>query len=246
MHGKLVFSHSRSTVFLVKRLSIALYPTRCLWSYAKSDGAPARARLLSTLFGEGEVGFTGSGNVHRLGLSLHAFVPGHDVVLAIRNVVDLVVPAGIGLSEVGSGADDDIARHLGVHVAQQRHHTWRTECEWPLFALRPRAQIVSVLLVAADRRPKHIVLHVVTILEFHRSSYLHDQKVWTEHQALLVHQRFLGGSRERLAGDCIHVNNRGFSWRYRACDCSRKSSGCESENQNGGECKTAHVTCPFL
>src|SRR5580704_2691271 len=134
-------------------------------------------------------------------------MPGDDVVLAIRNVVDLVVPAGISLGEVRGRADDDIARHLGVNVAQQWHHTRRTECEWPLFALWPCAEVVSILLVAADRRPKHIVLHVVTVLELHRSSYLHDKKVRIEDQALLVHKWFLAGSREGLAGDGVHVNN---------------------------------------
>src|SRR6516165_1519085 len=118
-------------------------------------------------------------------------MPADNVVLAIRHVFDLVVPTGIGLSGVRSGADNDVARHLRMNVAQQRHNPWSIKREWPLFALWPRPQVVSFLLVAADRGPEHVVLHVVTVLELHRCSLLHDHDMRAEHQTFLVHNWFL-------------------------------------------------------
>ena len=70
---------------------------------------------------ECKICLTCAGDIHRFRL-FRAFVPGDDVVLAIRNVVDFVVPAGVSLGEVGRGADDDVARHFRVNVAQQRHN----------------------------------------------------------------------------------------------------------------------------
>src|SRR5450631_2894286 len=137
-------------------------------------------------------------------------MPSDDVVLAIRNILDLVAPAGIGLGEVGSGADNDIARHLRVDVAKQWHYTRGIELEGLLVALGPCTEVVSVLLVAADRGPEHVVLHVVAVLEVNRRPDLNDRDVRTEHQAFLVDQRFRRGGWKCLSLNSIDVNN-GFS-----------------------------------
>src|SRR3974390_3141247 len=109
------------------------------------------------LLGKREFDFARTGGVDWLGLRLHSFMPGDDVVLAIGNVVDLEVAVGISLGKVGCRAHDDVSRHLRVHVAQQRHHTWRVELERALFALRPRPKIVRFLFVPADGWPKDVV-----------------------------------------------------------------------------------------
>jgi hypothetical protein len=52
-----------------------------------------------------------------------------------------------------------------VYIAEQRHDARLIEGEGPLFTLGPRPQIVSCFLVAADRSPEDIVLHIVAIQE---------------------------------------------------------------------------------
>jgi hypothetical protein len=93
MHGKLLLIHSRSTVFLAKRLNIRLLLR------LRGETAPGPTPSLC-LLGKCEFDLARTRDVDWLGLSLHAFVPGHDVVFAIRDVLDLKVSAGIGLSEV--------------------------------------------------------------------------------------------------------------------------------------------------
>ena len=58
---------------------------------------------------EDKVCLARSGDVHRFALLLHALMPGNHVVLAVRNVFDLIVAAGVGLSKVWRGTDDDVA-----------------------------------------------------------------------------------------------------------------------------------------
>lgn len=65
-----------------------------------------------------KINFAGAGDIHRLNLLFHAFMPGHHVVLAIRYIADLEVSATVGLDEVRSWTDDEIARHLRVDVAK--------------------------------------------------------------------------------------------------------------------------------
>src|SRR5271167_1768572 len=104
-------------------------------------------------------------------------MPGDHVVFAIGNVLDLVIPASVSLGEVWRRANNDVARHLRVDVAKQRHHARLVKFEGTLLALRPGAEIVAFLLVAADRRPEHVVLYRIAVLELHRRPYLHDQDV---------------------------------------------------------------------
>src|ERR1039458_4519012 len=92
MQGKLVFNHSRSTFLLVKRLNIDPLWRRgahcCKW---KKGRGPARPWCL--LFREGEIGLACAGDVNRLALLFHAFMPCDHVVFAIGDVLDFVVPA---------------------------------------------------------------------------------------------------------------------------------------------------------
>ena len=119
----------------------------------------ARQYWLHSLLRQGEIRFALARNGDGLGLILRAFVPRRDRIAAIGNVFDLVVPAVVSLGEIRSWADHDVSRHLRMHVAEQRHDARLIERERTLLTLGPRAQIVSELLVAADRSPEDVVLH---------------------------------------------------------------------------------------
>src|SRR5271167_392358 len=229
MHGKLVLSHSRSTFFLVKRLSInSLCRRRARRRWLRKGRRPDRPRSL--LLREGKVRLASAGDVHRFRLWLHAFMPGDDVVLAVGNVLDLVVPAGVSLRKVGRRADNDVARHLRMNVAKQRHYAGVVELEGTLLALRPGAKIVSKFFVATDRWPEDVVLYVVAVQELDRCPNLNDHNVRVEHQALLVHDGLLRWRRERFALNGIHVHD-GFSGRHFSLDCAGGSTGYHGGDQ---------------
>src|SRR5208283_2135034 len=116
--------------------------------------------------------------------------------------------AGIGLAKVRSRTDHDVAGHFRMYIAQQRHHTRVIELEGALLALRPGSQIMAQFLVAANRRPEHVVLDRVAVLEIHRRADLNDHDVRLEEQTFLVYQNRFGGSGERFTLDGIHINHR--------------------------------------
>src|SRR5271166_509237 len=102
-------------------------------------------------------------------------MPGDHVVLAVGNIFDFVVPAGISLGKVGRRADNDVARHLRVNIAQQRYHAGVIELEGALLALGPGAKVVGKFLIAANGGPENIVLDGVAVQELDRCSHLNDQ-----------------------------------------------------------------------
>ena len=54
-----------------------------------------------TLTSRGKIDLSCAGDTLRLGLLFHAFVPCDQVVLAIRDVLEFVVPAVVSLGKVG-------------------------------------------------------------------------------------------------------------------------------------------------
>src|SRR5579872_6782837 len=95
-------------------------------SSAPSATAPLHLTQIH-LLRQSEIRLAAAGYGDGLRLILRAFVPGGQGVASVGNVFDLVVPAVIGLCKIRSGTDDQISRHVGVHVAKQRHHTWLVE-----------------------------------------------------------------------------------------------------------------------
>ena len=71
---------------------------------------------------EGKICLTRAGDIHGFRLP-RAFVPGDDVVLAIGNVVDFVVPAGISQGEVWRRTDNDVAGLELPCLALQQNHS---------------------------------------------------------------------------------------------------------------------------
>src|SRR5215469_3072175 len=169
-----------------------------------------------------EVRFARTGDSHRLGLLLHGFVPGNNVVFSIRHVVDLVVAGGIRLSKIWRRTDYDKARHFCMDVAKQRRHTRLLELVGPLLPLRPGPDVMSCLLIAADRRPKHVVLLIVVVDELDGRPLLHDQDVGDKRQVLLAHDGLLRRRRKCLAGYRVYIDH-GLSWRHLSLD--RPGSG---------------------
>src|SRR5579863_10437832 len=170
MQGKLVFNQSRSTFLSLYRFSKVAVPSALVeWKHStrRRQRADVTVRSLQCvrLFAQGEVRFGFSRYGHRLGPVLRAFVPRDHGVAAIGYVFDLVIAAVVGLGKIGSWTDDKIPRHIRVHIAEQRYDARFIEGKGPLFTLGPRPEIVSCFLVAADRSPEDIVLHVVAIQE---------------------------------------------------------------------------------
>src|SRR5208282_2668482 len=125
-----------------------------------------RSRLLSLryfLFAQGEIRLAPAGHSHRLGLVLGALMPRCHGVASIGNVFDLVVAAVFRFGKIRGWADDDISRHIRVHIAEHRHDASLIEGKGTLFTLGPRAEIVSCFLIAADRSPEDVVLYGVAI-----------------------------------------------------------------------------------
>ena len=121
-----------------------------------------------------------------------------------------------------------------MHVAKQRHHPGVVELEGLLFALGPRAEVVAKLLVPADRRPEHVVLHRVAVQKLDRGALLHNHDVWRKHESFLVHDGLCRRSREGLAGDGIDIHDR-LSGGDLAFDGAGKGGGCKYENQQKHE-----------
>src|SRR6516162_8868004 len=161
MQGKLVFSHSRSTFFLAKRVSIRALRQQSAEPRTIQEGGQPASEVAPdySLLRKGEIGLTRAGDVNRLGLRFQSFMPGDDVVLAIRHVVDLEVAVSVCLSKVGRRADYDVALHLRMHIAEKRNNARRAEGEGPLLPLGPSPKIVPLLLVSADGWPKNIMLN---------------------------------------------------------------------------------------
>ena len=95
-----------------------------------------------------------------------------------------------------------------MYVAEQRHDARLVKGERTLFALRPGSQIVSGLLVGANRGPEDVVGHVVAIQEVDRCTLLHHHDVRREHQSFLVDHRMLFGSGESFPRNRIDVDHR--------------------------------------
>src|SRR5579864_713981 len=148
---------------------------------------------------------TSSGDFHCLSGWLAFFAPRLQGVLTRGNVLDLEIAIFVGYGKVGSEDDDYIAGHFGVYVAKKRSRTEIVELEWLLISLRPSAEIVRELLVAADRRPVHVVADRVAVQEVHSSTLLHGNDMRDErHFALVDHHMFARGI-ELLVCDYIHV-----------------------------------------
>ena len=95
-----------------------------------------------------------------------------------------------------------------MNVAEKRNRSRIIKLEGALLAFWPGAQVVSQLLVAANRGPEDIVGNRVAILEVDRSADLHDRDMGREHQALLINQRVLGWRRKSFTLDDVHINHR--------------------------------------
>src|SRR5215471_7452831 len=135
-------------------------------------------------------------------------MPGHHGVLAVRNVVDFEASSGVGLRVIGGGTDDDVSRHFGMHITEQRDNARLVELEGTFFALGPGAEIVGVLLVSADGRPKHIVLYGVVVLEINRRARLNYENRGVELQSFLVDKRLLRRCGKCPACDCVDIHHR--------------------------------------
>src|SRR3974390_249773 len=171
-------------------------------------------------------------DVDTLGLRLHTFMPGYDVVLAIGNIVDLVISAGIAFSKVRRGANDDVPGHLRMYIAEQRHHARGVELKGAFLAFRPRTHVMAILLVPADRRPEDIVLDRIIVLEINRRPFLHHQNGGAKAQALLVHENRLAWGRETLAGNGVNIDD-GLPRRDLAFDGARERGVGKSCKKNG-------------
>src|SRR6476646_985672 len=79
-----------------------------------------------------------------------------------------------------------------MHVSEQRHHSWIVKLKAAFLPFGPRAQVFPQLLVATDGPPEHVVLHGVTVQNFHGAPYRHRKYVGDEQQAFLVHGEWFG------------------------------------------------------
>src|SRR6516162_5044014 len=100
-------------------------------------------------------------------------MPDYEIVFPIGNVFDLVAPTSIALRKIRGGADDDVASHFRIDIKQQRDHAGLVKFERPPFALGPGAEIVSSLLIPANRWPENMVLHAIVVLKLDRRPLLH-------------------------------------------------------------------------
>src|SRR5690242_20547233 len=100
-------------------------------------------------------------------------MPRHYRIRAVGYIFDFVLARFVGVSKVRSGGNDDVACHLRMHIAEQRHCTWVIKLERSLLAFWPRSQVVRQLLVAANRGPEDVVRYSVTVQEVNRCSNLY-------------------------------------------------------------------------
>src|SRR5215469_6280572 len=211
MQGKFVCNQSASTFLFLNRFSMVIEPSSRIRQLATSGKwRPKRGHSPSSrrrsLLGQSEISFSTAGDRHGLRLVLSAFVPYDQRVATIWDVLDLIAAALIGLCEIRSRGNDEVSSHFGVHVTEQRHNARLVEGERSLLALGPGTEIVSGLLVAADRRPKDVMGDVVTVEEVDGCSLLHDYDVGIKHQALLIDHGMILGSRKGLARNRVNVN----------------------------------------
>src|SRR5579871_278914 len=133
---------------------IGANPSRRVWCGSPSARVPCLFRLLlNRQFDRG----AGGRNVHSLCRRLTVFAPGLERVLSRGDVLDFEVAVFVRHRKVGRWNNNDIARHFRVHIAKQGSHTKVVELERLLIALRPRAEVVRQLLVAADGWPVDVV-----------------------------------------------------------------------------------------
>src|SRR5579863_1431886 len=181
MHGKLVFNHSLSTVLSLKRFSTL--------GLSRPEDVLLRKREI-----RGCRACHGDG----LGLRLEALVPRGKRVAAVGNVGDLEIPRLVGFRIKRSGGDDDVTRHLRVHVAQQRNDSGHLELKRPLLAGWPGSQVVAQFFIAANGGPEDIVLYLIAVEKFHGSTDGRNQEVRLEQERFLVHIQWFCRSGERL------------------------------------------------
>ena len=158
MQGKLVFSQSLSTFLSTKRRSII-----GLLVELKIAGGSNCKLPPQDLLGQRKVRGSVSGNLDWIGFVLRAFVPCGYGVGAVRHILDLEFARLVCLREIGSWRNDHVRRHLRVNVAEQRDHARIIKLEGLLLSLGPCPQVVSQLLVAADRDPEDVVRYAVAV-----------------------------------------------------------------------------------
>src|ERR1700690_750692 len=209
MQGKLVFNQSLSTFLSLNRFSkmaiSSAFSSRSIFSMKGSGQSRPLVRLL---FAQRKISLGVAGYGDGLGLILGAFMPRAYRVTAVGNVFNFVTAAIVGFGKIGSWGDDNISLHFRMHIAEQRNHAHLIEGIGTLFALGPRSEIVSCFLVAGDRSPKDVVLHVVAIQELNGCALLHRHNVRSKDESLLIHNRVLFGSGKRFARNGVDVDYR--------------------------------------
>src|SRR5450432_403556 len=184
------------------------------------------------LLAQSEIRLALAGHGDRLGLVLGALVPGGDRIASVGNIFNLVTSGLVSDGKVWGGGYHDVSRHFGMDIAQQRHGARVVELEILLLPLRPSAEVVRQLLVAADRDPKSVVRDRVTVQEFDGCALLNSHETGLKLQAFLIHDRLLGRTGEDLACDGLDVNHRltvdarNFSTH---CSCTGRSTECEQQ-----------------
>src|SRR5579863_1355515 len=216
MQGKLVCSQSPSTRLSLNRFSMA--SLRDLKNCGRMPtGAFANQRLgipgavpqtdrsrypiTPRLLGKREISFGATRNCDRLRLVLRAFVPDREGVAAVGDVFDFVVAAVIRLGEIRRRTYNNVSRHFRMDIAEHWNDARLVECEGTLFAFRPGSQIVSGLLIRADRGPKDVVLHGIAVQKFYRCALLNGHDVRRKHQSFLIHDRMVLGCGKSLSRD---------------------------------------------
>src|SRR5690349_731334 len=66
---------------------------------------------------------------------------------------------------------------------------------------------MTQLLVARNRRPENVVLHVVAVQKIHRRSGQNHCGVRLEQKGFLIHNKMLGRRRECLSRDGVDVDH---------------------------------------
>src|ERR1700758_4665917 len=152
-----------------------------------------------SLLAKGEICFCIARDSDRLRLALRAFMPCRYCVAAVGNVFDLERACLVGRRVIRCRRHDDVTRHLGVDVAEERHRPGIVEFERTLLTLGPGSKIVGEPLVAANGSPEDVMSDRVAVQKINHGSDLRDGQMWRKHQPFLVDQRVLGGSWKRLA-----------------------------------------------
>src|SRR5215469_4013620 len=134
MQGKLVFSQSASTFLFLNRFSIAARSiSHAEPKLRKNEDAGSRGGgplpHLLWLLTQGEIRFAAACYSDGLRLILRSLVPHGHRVASVRNVFDFVTAAVVSLGEIRRRAHNEVSRHVGVHIAQQRHNARLVEGE---------------------------------------------------------------------------------------------------------------------